>query len=362
MGASNRPRHGFVAAVIGGLLVVGSAAAFGDPGTTRPAGAQGRLDEVKRRIATTERDVERLKAQVLAVAARLSEEEAAYGDVVTSVALERQRLASASSAYDEAKRQLNERVRATYMGGTGALMEAILGAPTLGDLSLVLETQNRQAQSDGALAVRTGDLQQQAAEGEATVSDLLAKQSDLLSKLDARRQELSSHFVQQQVLLSQLVDSRRELQQLVRRQHLRTNGSAGMTITFDQWADRFLRRLAVPACPPNVVAVVAWETAEYTAATWNPLATTFNMPGATKFNDAGVRNYRSLNQGLDATVSTLLLGVRSYGYGDIIAGLADCAPAMVTAEAIRASDWCHGCAGGNYVTSLVPSVEAYLGG
>jgi peptidoglycan hydrolase CwlO-like protein len=355
-------RAGLTAAVMAGVLALSGSGAFGDPTPTGPKDPQAQLNEVRQRIAAAEQDVERLKARLLAVAARLSEEEAAYGDVVTSVAQERQRLTMASNAYNEAKRQLNERVRIAYMGGDGASWEAMLGAPTLGDLSLILETQNRQAQSDGALAVQTGDLQQQAADGAATVSDLLAKQSDLLTKLDARRQELSTQFAQQQTLLDQLVASRRQLQELVRSQHIRANGSAGMTITFDQWAAHFLDRLAVPGCQSNVVAVVAWETAEYTTATWNPLATTYSMPGATKFNSAGVKNYRSLNQGLDATVSTLLLGVRSYGYGDIIAGLAECSPPIVTAEAIRASDWCHGCAGGNYVTSLVPSVEAYLGG
>jgi hypothetical protein len=355
-------RAGLTAALIAGVLVLSGSGALADLGSTPRPGVGGRLAEAKRRIASTEAQVARLRTQLLDVAARVSQEEDAYAALVTSVALERERLASTSQAYGDAKRLLDERVRTAYMGGTGTLMEAMLGAPTLGDLSLVLETQNRQAESDGALAIRTGDLAQQAADSEALVSDLLAKQSDQLASLDARREELGASFAQQQALLSQLVDARRELERLLRQQHLRSTGSTGMNISFERWADHFLRRLVVPACQPNVVAVVAWETAEYTAAKWNPLATTYKMPGATKFNGAGVRNYRSLNQGLDATVSTLLLGVRSYGYGAIIAALADCAPPIVTAEAIRASSWCHGCAGGNYVTSLVPSVEAYLGG
>ena len=30
-----------------------------------------------------------------------------------------------------------------------------------------------------------------------------------------------------------------------------------------------------------------------------------------------------------------------------------------TADAINASGWCHGCAGGQYVIDLVPAVEQY---
>jgi hypothetical protein len=303
-----------------------------------------------------------LKAELLTVAARVAAEESEYVQTVASAAQEQQRLSVAKQAFEQAKRELNDRVRAAYMGGAGGTIEALFGAPTLGDLALVLETQNRQAQQDGALAVRTGDLRQEAADSERALSKYLTRQSDLLARLDERRQELTDRFAQQQSLLDQLVATRRELQQLIRQQGLPGHRTSGMTISFEQWAGRFLRELTVPDCRNNRVAVVAWETAEYTAAAWNPLATTYNMPGATKFNDHGVRNYRSLQQGLDATVATLLLGVRSYGYGAIIAALADCAPPDVTADAIRQSSWCHGCAGGHYVTSLIPSVEAYFDG
>jgi hypothetical protein len=38
--------------------------------------------------------------------------------------------------------------------------------------------------------------------------------------------------------------------------------------------------------------------------------------------------------------------------------LATCANPSVTAAAINASMWCHGCAGAAYVTGLIPRVEA----
>jgi hypothetical protein len=48
----------------------------------------------------------------------------------------------------------------------------------------------------------------------------------------------------------------------------------------------------------------------------------------------------------------------SYGYGRIMSSLGACADAMATARAINASAWCRGCAGGTYVTGMVPKVEA----
>ena len=363
MVASVRPRHAVLTSALVALTVLVSAAwAFGGQGSSAQESSQARLEEVRDRIAAMEENVDALRSRLLDMAARVAAEEAEQQELVMSVAVERGRLSAAQRAYAEAKRLLDERVRAAYMGSGGMTLEALLGAPTLSDLTLVLEAQNRQAERDGALAVRTGDLQQQAATSESTLSAMLTRHSDLLARLDERRDELNRSFAEQQELLKALTAQRKELQRLTQTAGVGSVRSAGMTITFDQWAERFLRELAVPVCQNNVIAVVAWETAEYTAAGWNPLATTLPMRGATNFNSAGVKNYRSLKQGLQASVSTLLRGVSAHGYGAIIAGLAECASPAVTAEAIRASNWCHGCAGGHYVTSLVPSVEAYFDG
>jgi hypothetical protein len=130
-----------------------------------------------------------------------------------------------------------------------------------------------------------------------------------------------------------------------------------MTITYGEWAGALLGSLGVSNCQNNLVVVVAWETTEYTAASWNPLATTYPMPGSTRFNSAGVRNYGSLGQGLEATTSTLRLP--GNGYESILAGLAACADPMATGQAINASLWCRGCSGGAYVTAIIPAVQQY---
>jgi hypothetical protein len=133
------------------------------------------------------------------------------------------------------------------------------------------------------------------------------------------------------------------------------------TITFPQWAGLFLHRIQGPVCGNNLISVVAWEQQEHTEAAWNPLATTYAMPGATRFNSVGVRNFASLDQGLDATVLTLNRGWSTQGYGWIVYYLQHCADPQTTAQAINASGWCAGCAGGSYVTGLIPSVtDAYL--
>jgi hypothetical protein len=134
--------------------------------------------------------------------------------------------------------------------------------------------------------------------------------------------------------------------------------SGVVVVSYEQWTSMFLRRINAPVCVNNLVSVVAWAEQEGTRAGWNPLATTLYLPGATQYNPVGVRNYATLEQGLDATVLTLQKGWTAHGYSEIVAALQHCADPMETAIAINASDWCRGCAGGNYVTGVVPRIIA----
>jgi len=132
-------------------------------------------------------------------------------------------------------------------------------------------------------------------------------------------------------------------------------GNAGAQ-TYGGWARLFLSALGAPDCGDNLLVVVAWEAQEGTSAAFNPLATTHVMPGATDFNSVGVKNYVSLEQGLQATVETLAGGSSSYGYGAVIDALRGCDSASGTAQWVNASSWCSGCGGGSYLVGLLPIV------
>src|SRR5207249_9579530 len=97
----------------------------------------------------------------------------------------------------------------------------------------------------------------------------------------------------------------------------RADVPGGAHISYGAWAGLFLRTEGVSGCHSNMVAMVSWQVAEFTQAAWNPLATTYHMPGATLFNGSGVRNYVSLSQGLEATRLTIRGGLERFGYGRI---------------------------------------------
>lgn len=134
--------------------------------------------------------------------------------------------------------------------------------------------------------------------------------------------------------------------------------AAGSALSREAWASLVLRSLHAPICANNLVSLVTWQTAESTTAAWNPLATTQPADGATDYNAVGVKNYPSAQAGVSATIATLRGGYTTQGYGWILYRLATCADPDVTAQAINASNWCRGCAGGAYVTGMVDEVRA----
>ena len=102
-----------------------------------------------------------------------------------------------------------------------------------------------------------------------------------------------------------------------------------------EFAEALLAAAELPTTERAVDKLVAWMHGEGTTAAFNPLATTRQWPGATEFNSAGVRNYRSLDAGLAATCLTLHL----HYYARVIDRLQDWASIAEFADAVVESPW-----------------------
>jgi hypothetical protein len=102
------------------------------------------------------------------------------------------------------------------------------------------------------------------------------------------------------------------------------------------WARDFLTKLGMPITSENVKAVSAWEQAEGTKASFNPLATTQSgFSGETRFNSVGVKNYATYQDGIDANVHALTNG----RYANILSALQAGNDATAVAQAIKDSPW-----------------------
>lgn len=99
-------------------------------------------------------------------------------------------------------------------------------------------------------------------------------------------------------------------------------GTGVATVNQIGFAKALLRKLKITPNDQNVAAIAAWQMREDTKAKFNPLATTYDMPGDadTDFNSVGVKEYATMMQGVDATARTLQ-NIKGVGYDKILSSL-----------------------------------------
>lgn len=330
-----------------------------------PAGAET-LHEARARLAELERQIALDQAAIDAVHERLEALGADIADLRTAHDQTQARLVETQrilADLDDRSRELQDELDAAaataYQWGPMAPFALALGADSLGDLAHRLQYFDGIARANAEAADALAMQARQMGAVRAGLSALSKQQATFELDLRVSYEGLATAFLAQSEQLARLADARAEAAALVRRLGIVADPNVtGAGVSFGRWAELLLSRLGAPACQDNLIAVVAWESAEGTAAAYNPLATTHDYPGATDFNTVGVKNYPSLGDGIQATIDTLVLGSPTYGYGSVLASLAACAPAESTAAAINASSWCRGCAGGLYVLNVVPLVRA----
>lgn len=111
--------------------------------------------------------------------------------------------------------------------------------------------------------------------------------------------------------------------------------------TRGEFARSFLRKIGAPLTRSNMIAMMAWMQAEGDAGRFNPLNTTMQLPGSTRFNSVGVQNYRRFRDGVKATADTLNFGARLdlYGYHAIRHGFHISAHPHEILMAVESSLW-----------------------
>lgn len=104
-----------------------------------------------------------------------------------------------------------------------------------------------------------------------------------------------------------------------------------------QWAKDFAAALGNNNPSASTLSwISAWLAKENTKAAFNPLATTYDLPPNTDFNSHGVKNFRTRNQGIEATVRTLR--GQQQGYAGIIEGIVKNDP-QTAANSLMVAPW-----------------------
>ncbi|MGH2783755.1 MAG: hypothetical protein ACRDJ1_00660 [Actinomycetota bacterium] len=349
------------------VLLAGSAYAGPADTKTKISEAKARLKELEARISAEQAHIGIINDQLKISAADVAQSRRIYDAIVDRLARIQIQKQQTEDRYQALRAEIDAAASAAYIRGPGYALEAMLELKSLDEVSDLLTFTNAIAARNAELAdaVRSVAFELQRREQEEAALQL--EQQDSLTRLTEKQRVLTERFIDQQQRIAGIARDHAEVRALLARlqKQLRAEELAaalealrhGTPLTFGQWAEFFLKEMHAPVARNNLVVVVAWQVAEYTSAQWNPLATTYPMPGATEFNSHGVRNYVSLEQGLDA--SRLTLSHCCYGYEAIIASLARNADPMTTGQAINDSRWCRGCADGGYVIDLIPTVEEY---
>ena len=370
MSSRNRSRSLLVA-----LLGVGMVLSLILAQVASAVGTQERLDQARADLRTLEDQLASEREQVDVVARQLEalkqavvQAEERYRELEVLLGRTDAQAEAASTEYEEVQQRLGGIIAEAYMGGTAEMVAFIMDAESQADLSDRLGLLSAIAVSNANLADRATQLAFDLEQRSDEIATVTADKAEVLKDLNQQKEDLKAASVKHQeavrtmeqtrVDLFDLVDQLKEDLRLEDIQYLQQTFRGEASLPYGQWAELFLNEMGAPACRDNLIVVVAWQLNEGTSADWNPLATTYYMPGSTSFNSFGVRNFASLASGLEATRLTLQEGSESYLYGPIIEALRGCSDAMTTAKAINRSSWCAGCTYGKYVTGLVERVAA----
>jgi peptidoglycan hydrolase-like protein with peptidoglycan-binding domain/murein DD-endopeptidase MepM/ murein hydrolase activator NlpD len=120
-------------------------------------------------------------------------------------------------------------------------------------------------------------------------------------------------------------------------------------ITDKNFYERILKELGAPVTSENLKFLYAWRQAEGKGGRYNPFNTTWKLPGSTNMNKVGVQHYKSLEDGMIATLKTL----RNGRYSCIVDGLKNDIGASQISKCSSLKTW----GTGDLVAKVVNSYE-----
>jgi peptidoglycan hydrolase CwlO-like protein len=362
------------AAALALLLVCGlpgaATSATSAPAQTAPQKklneAQSQLHSLEQQLVDQQKQFDQLQGQLAELQAEQQRGLKAYDQFSSQLDQIRIEITDARTRYELLRGQLDGLVRDAYIEGPSNTMVAIFDAQSQLDLGQRLDYLGQLSDNVKQLSDEASVLERDLEKKNEETRQLMTQQSQALNDVAASKDQVNAAIDQSTAAQQQLAQTKIQILDLIVKyrqqiregdlQHLIDTMQGQGNAKYGDWATLFMKTIGAPTCQDNLVVMVSWEMSEGTSARYNPLATTYYMPGATDFNYAHVKNYQSLQDGLQAAKLTLEKGSSSYGYGNILKGFHACWPASKTAAAIASSSWC-GC-GSQYVAGLINRVAS----
>jgi len=319
------------------LAGAGPAAATEGTFTIEKVGKAPSITELQRKAREARAEMKRLRtrleelsAQYLAARARLD----VLNADLTRTRLEQTRV---ETALETQRAIVAERLAAMYKTGEPSVLEVVAGFRGFAELQSTLSLLKRIAESDQTEEEKLELLTRTTKRLAAEIDRQRAEALEVESEIDDRVADVAATLQERRKLLASLTDQLEQALAAGLPASLMKAPPGGHTPV--TWAKALLKTLAMPVTTDDLAAIIAWELAEgghwYNSARYNPLNTTWRMPGATSMNSVGVKAYLSWGQGLAATVNTLHNGL----YEGILAALRTGNDAQAVADAVGASPW-----------------------
>lgn len=295
------------------------------------------LGELQREAARVRAAMGRLRTEIDEVAVTYAATRAELEGLGRELVETRLELARTQVLLDVQTATVAAHMSAAYKSGDATWLDVLARADSFADLEADVRLLRRVMDQD-----RTAQLElvrlTAAAEGlEASLAERRQRTLVLEIRLEEQRATLKDALAERRALLEGLTARIEEF--LVGR--LPTGLAEAPKGGYNQltWAKALLKALGAPLSTQNLAALVAWEMAEgghwNNSAHYNPLNTTWTMPGSTSMNPVGVKAYASWEQGFEATLNTLHNGY----YDGILRVLRRGDDAQAVADAVAASPW-----------------------
>lgn len=336
-----------LATVAGLALLVACLVVLGAPG---PAAAAGpgtftveriakvtTIEDLQREAREARAEMARLRARLDDLSGRYEAARARLDDLNRDLTRTRLELERAQSALDTQRDLVSLRLAAMYKSRETTMLDVLAGFSGFADLESGLTLLRRIAESDQAEEAKLERMTKSTARLAASLDDRRAEALAIESEIEGQRADVAQTLEERRALLEGLTERLEQMLAAGLPPELMKAPPGGHTPV--TWAKTLLQALRMPVTTDNLAAIIAWEMAEgghwYNSAHFNPLNTTWRMPGATSMNSVGVKAYLSWAQGLAATVNTFHNGL----YEGILAALRAGNDAQAVANAVAASPW-----------------------
>jgi len=342
------PRLAGLLAVLALLTLAVAASAPAEPSGARSDGDAAVFSVVKKDDGRSLRDLqeeakrvragmERLKAEIDAVAGDYEATRAELDGVGRELVETRVELARTESLLAAQTTVVAAHMTAMYKSGDATWLDVLARSGSFADLEADARMMRRVMDEDQKAQFELLRLTAAAESLESGLAERRERTLVLETRLEEQRATLDDALAERRALLEGLTARIEEL--LVGR--LPAGLAKAPKGGYNQltWAKALLKSLGAPPTTPNLAAMVAWEMAEgghwNNSAHYNPLNTTWRMPGATSMNSVGVKAYVSWRQGFKATLNTLHNGY----YDGILKALRRGDSAQAVADAVADSPW-----------------------